>query len=122
MTTNNRNNPQSAGPSGDTQGIPWILLRRMCEILCKLEELRKPELLRTIFIDSRLCQWRDKIPESSTLKERVLLIVGWLYDKKNIRNENGLVLFFYVLRDFNIDVAYCYQELDALARELERRL
>jgi len=94
----------------------------MCEILCKLEELRKPELLRTIFIDSRLCQWRDKIPESSTLKERVLLIVGWLYDKKNIRNENGLVLFFYVLRDFNIDVAYCYQELDALARELERRL
>ena len=70
--------------------------------------------LKSLFVDSRIIPWRDRLPSADDTQGRVRAAIDFLYEQRNAAGENALLLFLQVLSEqFNADDA-CRQELRAL--------
>jgi hypothetical protein len=100
-------------------GLSHDLYKHMYDTLIKCNQFDTDEKLRSIFIDSRIAPWRNKLPQANDCDSRVLLIIDFLYVRHNTSGDNALVLFLHVLSE-RIDSgdALCC-ELLALAKEIE---
>ncbi len=100
-------------------GLSPDLYKHMYDTLIKCNQFDTDEKLRSIFIDSRIAPWRNKLPQANDCDSRVLLIIDFLYVRHNTSGDNALVLFLHVLSE-RIDSgdALCC-ELLALAKEIE---
>jgi len=90
-------NSDEAGMSGG--GIPGSILIRLRDTLLKCDEFASNEKLASVFIDARISDWRNKVPQPTDLQTRVDLLINYLFDTRNNIGESGLILFLHVLRD-----------------------
>jgi hypothetical protein len=70
-------------------------------------------------MDTRLYQWREKIPEATSHASRVKTLLDFLSDKYNHKHENALVLFLRVVSESTALADICYKQLTELACDLE---
>jgi len=79
-------------------------------------------VLKAVFVDTRINRWRDDLPAAQSRAELVNLTIAFLLGQFNAANENALILFLYVLKDQQDPRDACYQRLSALTNELENDL
>lgn len=100
--------------------IPFNLKKRLREVLLNCPQLENDRQLRAAFVDERISCWRDNLPTSSELNNRVALLIDYLYNKFNDAGENALVLLLHV---FASEIAHndaFYTKLVNLAADLEK--
>lgn len=100
--------------------IPPALIARLRDTLARSAPFESDRALRTIFVDTRISQWSDDLPEASSKGERVQTTIRYLADKRNEKGENALWLFLRALCDQTPSTDSRHQELAALAAELEQ--
>ncbi|MBN1873499.1 MAG: hypothetical protein JXA33_04650 [Anaerolineae bacterium] len=81
------------------EGIQSDILRKLHNILLNCQEFNSNELLSSVFLDSKIIQWRDSLPEASDKNERVQLVTDYLYREYTSSGENALILFLEVIRN-----------------------
>ena len=80
-------------------GIPPDLYQRLYQTLLDCGPFESYAALEAIFVDSRIEQWRDVLPEASNKADRVRRTIAVLSQRKNSDGDNALVLLLEVLRD-----------------------
>lgn len=100
-------------------GLPGELYDRleMALLTCAPSD---PLELRALFIDERINQWRDLLPQASTCIARTREIIAALYAITNAHHENALAVLLYVLRDRNHHNNTCYRKLGLLISDVEK--
>lgn len=79
------------------EGISGPLLSELYKTLGNCGVFQSAESLQSLFVDTRISIWRDQLPTSNTISERMRLAVNFLYWRENDRGENGLILFLQAL-------------------------
>ncbi|HNT75765.1 MAG TPA: hypothetical protein PKH77_12190 [Anaerolineae bacterium] len=100
-------------------GIPGELRQQLRTVLSAFEIFRSDARLEAIFIDQRLYPWRNVVPQGGSVDDRVAQLIGFLYDKYDIRGQNALVLFVKVLSEEIHPNDHRRLQLETLARQLE---
>ncbi|MBN2002970.1 MAG: hypothetical protein JXA21_06405 [Anaerolineae bacterium] len=108
--------------------IPSDLINRLRSVLGCCDGLANDRVLRAIFIDARIKQWRNYVPENTQNRaERVTRVITTFCRLGGGGNENALVLLLRVLAesapsgDMNRDMlfkladALCEYSAEALA-------
>ena len=112
--------PSSLPTAG--QGIPGALTRRLIDVLTQCGPFRNPRELEALFVDSRIHTWKEGLPQADSTGGRVALVVDYLYDQYNARGESALVLFLRVMAE-QVDVSTaCYEQLKAVAEQVQATL
>ncbi|MBN1875913.1 MAG: NACHT domain-containing protein [Anaerolineae bacterium] len=93
---------------------------RLIKTLLRCGAFKSDDTLETIFVDARISQWADDLPEASSKGELVRATIKYLSNKRNTQGENALVLFLHVLRDQTSTADTLRKELADLADELEQ--
>jgi hypothetical protein len=108
-------------PGYGERGIPPELYSRLRGTLLRCDEFSGDDQLRAVFVNGRIVQWRDRLPEASSREVRVMLVIDYLFERsRRDTEENALVLLLRVLAD-PIDHADARrQRLLDLASALER--
>ena len=88
-------------------------------ILLRCSEFNTDLELRSIFVDTRISQWRDIIPGANSRMSRVLAVIYELHNRYNAHQTNALVLLLRVLSELNSENDGLHQELFAIANEFE---
>lgn len=116
--------PKPASPEVVSQnaGIPPELLTKLRHTLEKCDEFATSRHLSAMFIDQRLSDWRNGIPEAGSITERVQKLIAWLFQKLHKQYGNGLVLFLQVLQESYQPEDQLKAELVQLAKELDEHL
>ncbi len=102
-------------------GIPREIFIQTRQAFLACDVFNSNNDLRALFRDARISDWRDSLPEAETPFSRVLRVVDYLWDKKNIRGENGLYLFLQALKDLYRSTDSRYGELERLGAWLQGR-
>ncbi len=100
-------------------GMPVDLHMRIETTLSSTDFFSGDAMLRVIFADSRLIQWRDRLPEAHSPAERVQITIDFLRNLFNTDRQNALALFLYVLADRISPADACHHRLIELAKEWE---
>lgn len=102
--------------------IAFEVNSRLRRTLLECDETESHQQLRALFVDQRINQWRDELPEANSQSARVVALIDYLYDKTNDAGENALVLFIQVLRDHFNPTDSLHPRLNSLAEKLETEL
>lgn len=108
--------------SGAFPGIAPELLVRVRDQLILCGPFASEGALKAVFIDNRISPWRNDIPEGDSVKERVEMVMAFLFNQTHSAGQNGLVLFLRVLSERHKPGDACGDILAALAVELEQNL
>lgn len=108
--------------SGAFVGIAPDLLVRVRDQLVLCGPFASEGALKAVFIDNRISPWRNDIPEGDSVKERVEVVMAFLFNQRHSTGQNGLVLFLRVLSERHKPGDACGDALAALAAELEQSL
>lgn len=100
-------------------GIPPNLNKQLRTVLLDCGPFATDQELKAIFVDERLSQWRNRIPQANNPTERVERAIEFLFTQHNNVGENALVLFVHALRDRHDKADACHQRLTDVASELE---
>lgn len=103
-------------------GISSDLLHRLRTALPGCGPFDSDSDLRAIFIDQRICAWRNALLESASVEERVNNALDFLLNRKGDDGENALVLFLRVLGELKDSGDACKRELVRLADDLGKEL
>ncbi|MBN1487117.1 MAG: ATP-binding protein [Anaerolineae bacterium] len=104
-------------------GIPPDFLLRLKKTLLNCGPFGDERALEAVFIDARISCWRYNLPVLRTSRNEWLnAVIDFLYSQYAEDGRNALLLFLQVLQDQMQTGTGCYQALDTLAMELERRL
>ncbi|HSH04246.1 MAG TPA: tetratricopeptide repeat protein [Anaerolineae bacterium] len=95
------------------------LLQEIRAVFEGCRPFRTAEMVKTLFDDKRLHQWRFRVPEAKTEDERMEQIRAWLYNLTDIDGRNGLVLLLDVLREKESVGDSCQQAYERLADKVE---
>ena len=80
--------------------IPPELTERLLDVLSRSSALDNDQALRAVFIDNRLVQWRNLVPENMRNRtNRVVRLVALLCNKTNDNKENALISLLCVLTE-----------------------
>lgn len=104
------------------EGIPSEIYNALKTCLLRCGPFKSKQALEAVFIDSRIHQWKENIPEASDNENRAKDFINHFYDKFNEQQENALVLFLYVLREQKPPTDICYNELTSLITAFEEHL
>ena len=99
--------------------ILWPLLNRIKSTLLRCDEFESDERLKTVFIDKRMRNWRDKLSVTASRMERVEAVIALLFDKYSCRTKiNALYIFARMLGElYNFGDSLSHDIL-SLAQEL----
>jgi hypothetical protein len=100
-------------------GIPAHLLKGLRPILLSCGPFSSNRQLSAVFVDGRIALWKNLIPEADSQEQRLDTLVDVLASRKNIHDENALVLFLQVLLDRTHEMDSCHAQLKALIRDLQ---
>lgn len=75
--------------------------------------------LRAVFIDSRIAFEQSELPQAADKKARISQTIEYLWRRANTRDENGLILFLYVLSDLVDPEDIRKQQVAEIIRDLE---
>lgn len=108
--------------SPKASGIAGELRQRLQKALSSCEIFDSDARLYTIFVDTRLYPWRNRVPQADSKADRVARVIDSLHDKYDNRRQNALALFMNVLSE-EIDLQDDQRsQLEALADDLEQTL
>lgn len=96
-------------------GIPAPLLKELRETLVECGPFYSHRVLRTIFDDTRLKPWKNRIPEADDVEERVNLFVSKFHNTRNNAGQNVLIIFLQVLHELEEEADECQRLLTDLA-------
>jgi len=105
-----------------SDGISPELLKRMKKVLQTIDHFRNDDVLRTVFTDDRINQWKNSLPSASSIEERVQFAIGYLYKQKDKGAKNGLVLFLSTLADLYSQDDANHSALIGIASQLEAEI
>lgn len=109
----------SSSPVPAKTGLPASLYQSLRRALIACGPLQSDRSLAAIFIDSRLAEWQNLLPEADNDAGRADALIAFLYDKHNTAGENGLPALVQVLAERVSTEDACRQRLLALADALE---
>jgi len=103
--------------------LPSKTLTIWNQTLSNCDELETDQKLSTVFACAELSMYRDRIPQTLSLKERVASLANYLIQQgKNRQGEWAILLFLEILRDkYAVDHGM-YQEIEELSRTISREL
>ena len=99
--------------------IPAHLLKDLRPILLSCGPFANHRQLSALFVDGRIALWKNLIPEADSQEQRLDTLVDVLASRKNIHDENALVLFLQVLLDRTHEMDSCHALLKALIRDMQ---
>lgn len=102
--------------------LPVDLLKRLNRTLMECDQFRSDATLRPLFRENRISLWRDGLPETSSVQDRVSSMITHLLPKYNADDENGLVLFLQLLTEWHDPQDRMHHTLQALATEVAEAL
>jgi hypothetical protein len=95
------------------------LAQRLRRTLLRCGPFESDAALRVVFVDARIADWRDDIPDNTPSRGRqVDAFIEALRDQRSAQGENALVLFLRVLADHTSPGDSCHQDLAQRATEL----
>lgn len=80
-------------------GLPSRLKSELTNVLNRCPQFESQQALQSLFVDSRIAPWKNRLPEGNDVGGRVELLISRLHQQYNRQNENALLLFLEVLRD-----------------------
>jgi tetratricopeptide (TPR) repeat protein len=111
------------GRVDETANLPPDLYAQVKHTLLHCRQFDDASALLALFVDARLSQWRTAIPTTAaTLEQRVLAVIGALYDCHNAAGDNALALLLHVLRDQFSSQDAQYQQLTTLVEAVAQIL
>lgn len=78
--------------------------------------------LKAVFVDARISNWRDSLPDATNAVSRVNTTIDFLSRQFNVAGENALVLLLYVLSEQKELGDTCYHQLVTLANQLQQQI
>lgn len=100
-------------------GINLSQLTRLRDILSRTHGFDDLMTFRSLFVDSRIARWRNRIPVASTPAACIDVLIATLCDLDNNYGENALLLFLHVLFDNTPSGDTLHDDLGQLIKELE---
>lgn len=77
---------------------PRLALHELSHLLQRCDEFESMKHLQALF-SGELSIWKYGLPSAHSIRERVDLVIDYLYDKQTVSGENGLFLFLENLRN-----------------------
>lgn len=102
--------------------LPPQLYNRLQSTLLKCGPFDSEVELWAMFVDARISPWRDTFPEMRNRVSRVNVLIDELLHRYATTGENAVLLFLQVLKEQVSAGDTCYNDLSALAAELEHIL
>ena len=104
-------------------GLTSSTRRQLNQVLLSCGPFESDRALRAVFSSySSINAWHDLLPEATSRKERVDLVIDLLHERKNKHGENGLVLFLQVLVEWVPDGDGCRQQLERVRMLVEQEV
>jgi hypothetical protein len=103
--------------TNETRGIARDVWEHLRIVLSKCDQFAGVQELKSLFVDPRLQQFRDRVPEINNVGGRVEAVLSLLTEERNA--ERNLVVLVEAVRDGVHPDDACYGQLSALLRELE---
>jgi hypothetical protein len=94
------------------------LLDQLYDILLESRYFKEHQALQTLFIDQRIHQWLDRLPEAVNARQRAELLIDYLL-RQGSAQKNGLILFLCVLHDRLEEEDYLRIRLKEVIADLE---
>jgi len=98
------------------------LVKKLQSTLLRVGTFHSYVTLRSLFIDERIHQWIDLIPQVTTTRERIQVVISEFGNLSNANYENALVLFLRVLADLIPVEDANHQEILQLADQVDQSL
>jgi len=98
------------------------LVKKLQGTLLRVGTFHSYVTLRSLFIDERIHQWIDLIPQVTTTRERIQVVISEFSNLSNANYENALVLFLRVLADLIPVEDANHQEILQLADQVDQSL
>lgn len=99
--------------------IPSSLYRQLRNTLLKCGPFANSTELKAIFVDDRISDWRDSLPDAISTESRVNETIDFLSRQFNVAGKNALVLLLCILSEQKGLGDACHQKLSELVNELE---
>lgn len=106
--------------SSGVRGIPSTTYRRLRTVLLDCGPFSADHELNTVFIETRLTPWRNRLPQATNPIRRVESVIYFLFHQHNDEGKNALVLLLRVLSERLDSKDACHHDLLKLADELEQ--
>jgi hypothetical protein len=103
-------------------GIPPATYKHLLTVLSNCGPFATDHEMRAMFVDNRISNWRDDIPQANSPSSRVRIVIEFLIDREDADDTNALVLFLCVLRENVSPEDACYEDLNTLIEEMESAL
>lgn len=102
--------------------LPFDLYRQIKNILIASGQFETDSSVKHLFVDTRLAPWRNRLPTSSNLDERVASIITLLDNQFDSQGEPALISLTMVLLDRVHIGDICHKQLTDLREVLSRKL
>jgi hypothetical protein len=103
-------------------GLTSSTRKLLNQVLLSCGPFGSDQALRAIFTHSSINAWRNSVQEATSRQERVALLIDTLYDRRNDRGENVLVLFLQVLLEDALPGDGCRQQLERVRGLVEQEV
>jgi hypothetical protein len=104
------------------RGVPQEILTALRQALIACDEFSSSQQLRAVFSTEKLTPWQSRIPDATSVSDRVDLVVGYLISKYLVSGENALVILTTELSARYDPTDARHSRLAELANNLERTL
>lgn len=100
--------------------IPPELLEPLTNAFIRCGRFDSDQALKSIFVDSRINDWKLELPQADNMAKRIDLAIEFLWDRANPEYENALILLVEVLRNRTPSGDALHQEFTWLAKRLKK--